>query len=723
MDNVSLFSHGPGNMGMRISNANVKASQTQFNSNNQNGIMVQIDGESNGTSFDGCAFLDGAAGEYYISIDGSSILFNNCRIETSTGARSVLAIDDPTGIASQVELINPVSDSAPGSWGDSFDNSSMNATGSSSITLKWYMDVYVIDPDSNPIDTVPVWVKDRLGNPAIPDSGITDGSGMAKGFTITELIKYENSITNFNAFNVSASNNSVMGYTEPLMNHSMIVTVMVPFSTVPNIPTIVSWLPTPSGLQSGVIIFDFILEDPDFADQGNLSIIADYSTDGTSWHPATSASGSDLNDLNNNTLYYFIWDSSKNLGHAYYPTVYLRITPRDKWGNGTFRQTGIFAVENKAPIVSWLPDPVGIQAGFITFDYMLEDPDSGDSGNLSISVEYSTDGISWHIATSGIQSDLTGLKNNTLYHFEWNSRQDIPYTYSTTVYIRITPRDRTANGTTRQTGNFTVDNLPPAFLDDPVVLATNTTAIINWTVDEPAEAMVWWGYYPICEIFTTGSTGSPFQSVQLTGLQPGRLYFYLVFSTDPYGNVDYWSNNTLFETEVHIPLFKGWNMISIPPYLLDSSPEDVLSSISGEYDAVRAYYASDPVDPWKEFRPDKSFGNDLTVITAMDGLWIHMKNDAVLIPDHKDPTPDPLFNGTSMGLEAGWNLVGYPSVRTRSVDDALVNVTYDMVQTYDAASGKWLTYDGISGDLTHMEMGRGYWIHCPVFNEWQVAYV
>jgi hypothetical protein len=81
-----------------------------------------------------------------------------------------------------------------------------------------------------------------------------------------------------------------------------------------------------------------------------------------------------------------------------------------------------------------------------------------------------------------------------------------------------------------------------------------------------------------------------------------------------------------------------------------------------------------------------------------------------------------VFNGTIVGLEAGWNLVGYPSIQTRSVNDALAGVPYDMIQTYDAESGQWLSNNGTSGNLTQMEMGRGYWIHCTGSYSWQVAY-
>jgi hypothetical protein len=60
---------------------------------------------------------------------------------------------------------------------------------------------------------------------------------------------------------------------------------------------------------------------------------------------------------------------------------------------------------------------------------------------------------------------------------------------------------------------------------------------------------------------------------------------------------------------------------------------------------------------------------------------------------------------------------------TRLIDDAMAGVSnYDMIQTYNASSGQWLTYDGTSGDLTQMETGQGYWIHCTAGDSWSVDY-
>jgi hypothetical protein len=140
----------------------------------------------------------------------------------------------------------------------------MNVTGGSSITLQWYHHVYVEDPNSNLISIAPVWIADRLGNPAQPSSKITDITGWARWFICSELIQYSGSTTYLNPFNISAENNSMFGYAAGHINlSSMNTTVIVPFNPIPTIPPIVTYLnivPVPGGIQTGLVTIEFMLE-------------------------------------------------------------------------------------------------------------------------------------------------------------------------------------------------------------------------------------------------------------------------------------------------------------------------------------------------------------------------------------------------------------------------------------------------------------------------------
>jgi hypothetical protein len=613
--NSSFNSHGPNLPSLHIIDANVNLDQVIFAGNNQPGYGVFVEGNSNGTVINDCDFQNGVANNHYIRVDGSSILINNNTFVTGSGQLSVVA-NDYFGYPGSPILRNP---NPPGI---TFDNTTINATGSSSVILQWFLDVYLEDPDGNFISNRPVWVIDRLGNPAQPPSIITDGTGWARWFLVTELIQYNNTIDNFNPFNVSADNNSIIGYAfpEPTIDMSNFVTVTVPFNPIPNTLPIITQL---------------------------------------------------------------------NLGQP------------------------------------------GVQSGPIDIEVILMDPDPGDDGGLSIEVLYSFDGALWdNTATAHPSSDPTsGLLNNTLYTFVWDSSNDLPDEYNTTVYVMIIPHDNFGSGTPSQIGPFTVDNIAPDFLTPPMWEITDTTAWINWTVNESAEASVWYGFTltsPVLTTETIGSSGSTFQSVQLTALQPGRSYTFIINSTDPQGNKrSSYPTTYTFKTEIRIYLHKGWNMISFPPYFLTGMTiSDTLASIVDQYDALQTYYLNDPGDPWKHHREGKPYGNDLLDLDILHGFWIHMINDTVLILDHDDPTTDITFLGfTQVLLGPGWNFVGYPSVADRPIDTALLGVPYDMIQTYDESSGKWLSYNGFAGTLTQMEMGKGYWIHATATYLWEVYYV
>jgi len=612
MPSTRFSTHGPGKPSLYISDAQVSADMVIFDGNYATGSCVYIEGKSNASVFTDCQLIDGAAGHHYIEVNGSSPLFTDCSFEFLNNELTIIANDDTFGVPAHPILRNPYNYQP-----DPFINTTLNATGASSVTLQWYLDVYVIDPDSNPIGGSTVTVDGAIpGAPDMPSIKTTPLSGpdigWVRGFIITEFILYSTSVTNYNPYNVSADNESAIGYAIPeaTMDVSKSITVIVPFSAIPNPPPIVSWL-------------------------------------------------EDLQDT--------------------------------------------------------------IQGSEVSIGYILYDPNKGDNGSLYIIVEFSLDGTNWITATPASGSpSTTNLYNNTLYYFIWDSYFDLGVIHNTTVYLRITPWDRWAQGTPSQTGNFTLDTEPPKFLTPPQVMElTDTIAIINWTMEEPCDAVVWYGLDDTLIFETTGSTGTTEQSVTLTGLQPGRKYSFFALSTDALGNTAS-SIIYVFYTKVYIQLYKGWNMISIPPDIPVVSLSSVLAPIAGEYDAVQTYDASDISDPWKHYQINKPQElNDLTTVDFTKGLWIHMLNDAILIPNQiVPPTVNPPM---SIRLEDGWNFVGYPSAITRSVNAAL-GFNFNIVQTYNAATGQWLSWDGFSGDLMNMEIGRGYWIHVTAGAIWNIDY-
>jgi hypothetical protein len=563
-----------------------------------------VEGASNNTVLKGASFTGGAPGFNYVKSNGASIFMDNCTFfqdGPSTGALTLEVHDYNVDWPAHVILRNPMNDT--GIW----DNSSIDATGDSSITLQWWLDVYVIDPDGNPIDFRQV----NVSAPSDPMQRSTDASGFARWFLVTELIELGLTRISYDPFNISAMNNSIWGYADPKpnINMSKTITVIVPFNPIPNTPPIVASVPTPQGVQSGNITIEFMLTDPDPGDDAFLYVNIFWSLDNASWFPATALPGSQTSNLFNDNTYYFYWDSKT--------------------------------------------------------DFLTHEP---------------------------------------------------------TIYIQVEPFDGAGSGVTLETGSFEVDNKPPDLLTPPIIiLLTNDTATIEWNVDEDANPTVWYGLDDTPTDEQTGAGPAQVQTVVLTDLIPGRKYTYYANSTDIYGNTMSFPVAEVFYTPVYIPLNKGWNLISLPPDIPDANFAVALAPIAGHYDAVQWYNPADVNgDLWKHNSTRKTLGNDLDVVTYRTGLWIHMINATLFIPDQIVPVGGPVY---MVPVYEGWNLVSYPSSIKQDVPSALGSLDYDVVMTYDAASGRWLRYEkGTGGNLAEMVIGHGYYVHMLSTEQWNVDY-
>jgi parallel beta-helix repeat protein len=172
-----------------------------------------------------------------------------------------------------------------------------------------------------------------------------------------------------------------------------------------------------------------------------------------------------------------------------------------------------------------------------------------------------------------------------------------------------------------------------------------------------------------------------------------------------------------FPTKNYTLLIPGWNLLSVPLVQNQNNLSIVLGSIYGSYDAVQRYNNSDLNDPWKHYRPEKAFGNDLSTLNESMGFWIHINKSAATAF---------LYNGTepssnrSIFLYPGWNMVGFPSLSNRERAIALNNLIFDIhvdaIWTFDASTQKWREI----GASDSFELGRGYWIHATQECIWEV---
>lgn len=259
------------------------------------------------------------------------------------------------------------------------------------------------------------------------------------------------------------------------------------------------------------------------------------------------------------------------------------------------------------------------------------------------------------------------------------------------------------------------DITPPEITWGPVVTdRTGTTTTIEWTTDELAIGLVWYGLGAL----NTESPPGPLStshSFILTDLEPGRLYRFRVNATDQEGNGPTTSPEFTFSTKFPIFLEPGWNMISLPLNQTDYDLGIVLENISGDYDGVYWYDVNEKYNLWKLNHTGKPPStNDLSEVNKFMGIWIHITN----------PSGTTLYvNGTApeigyfnqIILHRGWNFVGYPSIIERAPGSAGFPLGVDVVQRYNASSHMWESWDpGTYYDpdtLTKMKPGQGFWIH------------
>jgi hypothetical protein len=108
----------------------------------------------------------------------------------------------------------------------------------------------------------------------------------------------------------------------------------------------------------------------------------------------------------------------------------------------------------------------------------------------------------------------------------------------------------------------------------------------------------------------------------------------------------------------------------------------------------------------------------LTDINRTMGFWIHIKNKCNL------SVVGAVHESTDIALYEGWNLVGYPSLKLRNLNDALGGITWQAAQQYNAfdLNDPWkhnsTNKPDRLNDLNEMQPGRGYWLYVTINDTW-----
>lgn len=178
-----------------------------------------------------------------------------------------------------------------------------------------------------------------------------------------------------------------------------------------------------------------------------------------------------------------------------------------------------------------------------------------------------------------------------------------------------------------------------------------------------------------------------------------------------------------------IALQAGWNLVSLSILPYSTAIDDVLASVSGNYDLVYAWDAtgehSTSSGNWLKYDNVEASTDTLTVLDERMGFWIHMTAADTLIVTGEAPTTTiiSLYDNTD-----GWNLVAYPSSVNGQLPVVLSGTDFSLVYAYQAAdtADHWKLYDSASpdyaNDLTSLSNGWGYWIKVSADGNWIVTY-
>jgi hypothetical protein len=174
-------------------------------------------------------------------------------------------------------------------------------------------------------------------------------------------------------------------------------------------------------------------------------------------------------------------------------------------------------------------------------------------------------------------------------------------------------------------------------------------------------------------------------------------------------------------SQISIPLYVGWNLVSFNVIPKSTAIADVLGSIEGNYTLVYAWDAHN--DAWLLYDPSlNSFLNNLQYLDHTTGFWIYMNTADTLELTGSSPTT------TGISLTTGWNLVGYPSMETDALPGALTEngvTEYSSVWAYYADdTDHWKLYDpDMPPDLIslpELSPGWGYWINVSSESTWTI---
>jgi len=183
-------------------------------------------------------------------------------------------------------------------------------------------------------------------------------------------------------------------------------------------------------------------------------------------------------------------------------------------------------------------------------------------------------------------------------------------------------------------------------------------------------------------------------------------------------------------TTVSIPLYPGYNMISLPLQPIETNTEVVLAGLEG---TILYWYNASEQDPlmrwwiWDDTRPPQEYDIENTLLTmeTNKAYWLWVDDSQTLSYEGTQPAEN------TVQLYEGWNFVSFQTC-SESIQNAMKQLTgFAWMYYYNASEpdvlSRWKIWDNtipeiyweLYNTLQRIEPGEGYWLWVDTEQMWE----
>jgi hypothetical protein len=211
------------------------------------------------------------------------------------------------------------------------------------------------------------------------------------------------------------------------------------------------------------------------------------------------------------------------------------------------------------------------------------------------------------------------------------------------------------------------------------------------------------GYQPVAVV-----PGGTFEyNDNLTGEGDPNNYFYRICAVDLNNLTNCSANQAGKFTR---SLLNGPNLVSIPLLQSDENIRTVLQTLKWD----KAWTFDSSAQKWKSHMMFKPFKGELVELNVSMGIWVNVMEQSNLTVAGIVPS------STSIYLQAGWNLVGFPSFNgTHAVSDLKTTVGVERIEGFEALTPPYFLRALTDGEF--LQTGFGYWVRVPSEDIWIVT--